>query len=181
MQNQCPRQWFLDFHAPTSSISLIWEPVRNAVSWVPLQTDWVWLCSVCLKGHPRNPDVAKFEGPLSSEPEVSSSSRKHLRFIFNFKKIYLFMAVLGLHCCVRAFSSCCMQGFLSSCGAWASHCSGFSCCGAHTLGTWAKDLRCRLSCPVVRNLPRPWIKPMSTALAGTFFTAGPPGKSAPEI
>ena len=30
------------------------------------------------------PDVATFGGPLSSQPEFSSSSRKHLRFIFNF-------------------------------------------------------------------------------------------------
>ena len=27
----------------------------------------------------------------------------------------------------RLFSSCGMQGLLSSCGAWASHCGGFSC------------------------------------------------------
>ena len=30
------------------------------------------------------------------------------------------MAVLGLHCCARA-----------------SHCRGFSCCGARALGMWA--------------------------------------------
>ena len=30
------------------------------------------------------------------------------------------MAALGLHC-----------------GAWVSHCSGFSCCGARALGMWA--------------------------------------------
>ena len=36
--------------------------------------------------------------------------------------------MLGLRCCVRAFSCC---------GAWASHCSGFSCCGARPLGVWA--------------------------------------------
>ena len=29
-----------------------------------------------------------------------------------FKKIYLFLAALGLHCCVRAFSSCSEQGLL---------------------------------------------------------------------
>ena len=36
--------------------------------------------------------------------------------------IYLFLAVLGLSCCER--------GLFSSYGAMASHCSGFSCCGA---------------------------------------------------
>ena len=59
------------------------------------------------------------------------------------------MVALGLRCCTRAFSSC---------GAHASHCGGFSCCGAWALGarasvvvacsvsscgSWA--LECRLS------------------------------------
>ena len=48
----------------------------------------------------------------------------HSFFFFINLFIYLFMAVLGLCCCVRAFSSC---------GARASHCSGFSCCGAQAL------------------------------------------------
>ena len=34
-------------------------------------------------------------------------------------------------------SSCSELGPLSSCGAWASHCSDFSCCGAWALGTQA--------------------------------------------
>ena len=33
-----------------------------------------------------------------------------VKFFFNF---YLFLAVLGLHCCARAFSSCGEQGLLS--------------------------------------------------------------------
>ena len=45
-----------------------------------------------------------------------------------FKLIYLFLAALGLRCCTWAFSSC---------GARASHCSGFSCYRARALGTWA--------------------------------------------
>ena len=40
--------------------------------------------------------------------------------IFILNCIYLFLAVLDLHCCVRAFSACGKQGLLSSCGAWAS-------------------------------------------------------------
>ena len=39
--------------------------------------------------------------------------------------IYL-LVVLGLHCCMGAFSSCSVK---------ASHCSGCSCCGAQALGT----------------------------------------------
>ena len=65
-----------------------------------------------------------------------------------FKKLhYLFLAVLGLCCCVGA--SCCGEwGLLSSCGVLASHCGGFSFCGAQALGhmgfsscgVWARDL-----------------------------------------
>ena len=46
---------------------------------------------------------------------------------------HLFLAVPGLRC-YRAFPGCGQRGLLSSCGAWASHCSGFSCCGAQALG-----------------------------------------------
>ena len=84
------------------------------------------------------------------------------------------------------------------CGARASHCSGFSCCGARALGTWASvvvarrlgscgswALECRLSSCDTRaqllrgmwDLPGPGIKPMSPALAGGFLTTAPPGKS----
>ena len=51
--------------------------------------------------------------------------------------IYLFLAVLGLRCCARAFSSCGKRGATLRCSAQASHCGGFSCRGAGTLGTWA--------------------------------------------
>ena len=44
--------------------------------------------------------------------------------------MYLFLAALGLHCHLRAFCSYGDQGPLSSRGARASHCGGFSCCGA---------------------------------------------------
>ena len=41
---------------------------------------------------------------------------------------------LGLCCYVQAFSSCGEQGLLSSCGVWASHSGGFSCCRTPVLG-----------------------------------------------
>ena len=53
---------------------------------------------------------------------------------FLFLTIYLFLAALGLCCCTWAFSSCGEQDLLSSCRAWASHCSGFSCSRARALG-----------------------------------------------
>ena len=45
----------------------------------------------------------------------------------------LFLAVLGHHYCARAFSSYVIAGLFSSCGEWASHRGGFSCCRAWTL------------------------------------------------
>ena len=44
--------------------------------------------------------------------------------------IYLFMAVLGLRFCARAFPSCGERGATLRCGARASHYRGLSCCGA---------------------------------------------------
>ena len=49
-------------------------------------------------------------------------------FFFNF--IYLFMAVLGLRFCARAFSSCGKWGATFHRGARASHYRGLSCHGA---------------------------------------------------
>ena len=61
--------------------------------------------------------------------------------------IYLFLAALGLRCCMRAFSSCVKRGllFIAVCGlliavasllrSTGSRCAGFSSCG-----TWAQQL-----------------------------------------
>ena len=65
-----------------------------------------------------------------------------LNFIYLF---ILFLATLALPCCVPAFSSSgeqglllvAVRGLLIVCGAWASHCGGFSCCEARALGTRA--------------------------------------------
>ena len=55
--------------------------------------------------------------------KLASLSLAGLVALKNF--FYLFMAVLGLHFCKWAFSSCREQGLLSS-GERASHCSDFS-------------------------------------------------------
>ena len=58
----------------------------------------------------------------------------------------------GLRCFPRVFSSC-EQGLLFSFGEQASHCSGFSCCGAQTPGTWASvTAGHRLSCPMAYGI-----------------------------
>ena len=121
--------------------------------------------------------------------------------------IYLFLAVLGLRCCTRAFSSC---------SAWASHCGGVSFCGAQALGARASivatgsrahscstgliscGLRvrepagfsscglwtlehglssCRTQVQGMWDLPGPGIEPMSSALVGRFLPTAPPGKT----
>ena len=65
---------------------------------------------------------------------------------FKFNLINYFSTVLGLCCCAQAFSSCDERGLLSSCGMWASHFSGLSCCKAWALGMWASvTVACRLS------------------------------------
>ena len=48
---------------------------------------------------------------------------------------YVRMATVGLHCHAWAFFSGGAWGLFSSCGGWASHCRGFSCCGAQAVGT----------------------------------------------
>ena len=50
------------------------------------------------------------------------------------KKKLIFLTALGLNCSMWAFSSCHEWGLLYSCSAWASHCGGFFCCRAQTLG-----------------------------------------------
>lgn len=72
---------------------------------------------------------------------------------FFLRWIYLicFLTVVGPCCCTRAFSSCRERGAALQLSVWASHCAGFSSCGAgargHTgfsrRGSWA--LECELS------------------------------------
>ena len=60
------------------------------------------------------------------------------KFILLFYFIYLlFLAALGLHCCARAFLWLRRVGATLCCGSQASHCGGFSCCGARALGARA--------------------------------------------
>lgn len=87
---------------------------------------------------------------------------QHSTFIFHkhlFKKIFpgalvqlilflnvFFLSYFGL-CCVFvtmwAFPSCGMQGLLSSCKAWASHCGGLPCCRSQVLAYGLQQLQLR--------------------------------------
>ena len=50
---------------------------------------------------------------------------------------YLFLAASGLPLLRRGLSLVRRAGATLRCGAWASHCGGFSCCGAWAPGAWA--------------------------------------------
>ena len=88
------------------------------------------------------------------------------------------------------------------CGVRASHCGGFSCCGAWAVRARAsvvvarrlsscglRALELRLSSFGARaqllrgmwDLPGPGLEPVSPALAGRFLTTVPPGKSERNI
>ena len=112
---------------------------------------------------------------------VSFAVQKLLSLIrYHFLKnlfIYLFMAVLGLRFCVRAFSSCGKWGplFIAVRGSLTI---AASLVAEHRLqtrrlsncGSWAQWLR------GMWDLPRPGLEPVSPALAGRFLTTAPPGK-----
>ena len=55
-------------------------------------------------------------------------------FPFSKNSLFLYIWLCFVLTAAQAFSSCGEQGQLSSCGAQASHCSGFCCCWARTLG-----------------------------------------------
>ena len=117
--------------------------------------------------------------------------------LFIYLSIYLFLAVLGLRCCVQALSSCGERGllfvvvrgllivvasFVAEHGIQAHGLQqlwheGFSSCGS-----WALERRlgiCDARALLLRcmwDLPRPGLEPVSPALAGRFLTTVPPGK-----
>ena len=101
-------------------------------------------------------------------------------FFFFYKFIYLFLAVLDLRFCARAFSSCGEWGplFIAVRGPLtmaASIVAGhrLQMCRLSNCGSRAQLLR------GMWELPRPGLEPVSPALAGRFSTAAPPGK--PQI
>ena len=108
--------------------------------------------------------------------------------------LFLFLTVLHLSCFAQAFSSCDEQGllFIAVLGFFTE---AASLAAEHRLEdarahSWAQQLqltssrerlsRCSARAKLRRgmwNLPRSWIKPLSSALAGRFLLTVPPGKS----
>ena len=66
----------------------------------------------------------------------------HGFFFFFFFLSLVYLAVLGLRCCIRAFSSCIKGASLQL------QCAAFSSCGAQARSTWTSAVRVlMLSCP----------------------------------
>ena len=91
--------------------------------------------------------------------------------------IYLFLAVLGLSFCARAFSSCGKWGplFIAVRGPLTITASLVA---EHRLQT-RRLSNCGSRAQPLRgmwDLPRPGLEPVSPALAGGFSTTAPPGK-----
>ena len=91
--------------------------------------------------------------------------------------IYLFMAVLGLRFCVRAFSSCGKRGplFIAVRGPLTIAASPAA---EHRLQT-RRLSNCGSRAQLLRgmwDLPRPGLEPVSPELAGRFSATAPPGK-----
>ena len=91
--------------------------------------------------------------------------------------IHLFLAVLGLHFCARAFSSCGKRGppFIALRGPLTIAASPVA---EHRLQTHRLS-SCGSRAQLLRGMwdpPRPGLEPASPALAGRFSTTAPPGK-----
>ena len=102
---------------------------------------------------------------------------RFLKNLFIYLFIYLFMAVLGLCFCARAFSSCGKRGplLIAVCGPLTI---AASLVAEHRLQTCRLSncgSRAQLLCGMW-DLPRPGLEPVSPALAGRFSTTAPPGK-----
>ena len=111
-------------------------------------------------------------------PTPNSATQKIMNvFLFYVYLFILFIAVLGLRFCARAFSSCGKWGplFIAVRGPLtivaslvAEH--RLQTCRLSNCGSRAQLLR------GMRDLPRPGLEPVSPALAGRFSTTAPPGK-----
>ena len=119
----------------------------------------------------RNQSHIKFIQILSGVPLIPLFKKKKKLFI------YLFMAVLGLRFCARAFSSCGKRGplFIAVRGPLTIVASLVA---EHRLQT-RRLSNCGSQAQLLRgtwDLPRPGLEPVSPALAGGFSTTAPPGK-----
>ena len=98
-------------------------------------------------------------------------------YFFIIYLLFLFLAVLGLRFCVRAFSSCSEWGplFIAVRGPLTITASLVAEQRLQTLRLSSCGSRAQLL-HGMWDLPRPGLEPVSRALAGRFSTTVPPGK-----
>ena len=117
--------------------------------------------------------------------------------IYIYKLINFIFGCVGSLLCA-SFLQLQRAGATLRCSAWASHCGGFSCCGALAVGAWASVVSARglSSCGLralerrlnscgaqaqllcgMCDLARPGLESTFPCLAGGFLTTAPPGKS----
>ena len=125
---------------------------------------------------------------------------RHCQFQFLKPEKFFLIIFIYLLLIFDCTGSSFLLGFLFSCGEWgaplswcvrASRCDDFSCWGArgsrprglNNFSSWALERRLSsggprtyLLCGYLRCLPGPGVEPVSSALAGGFFTTEPPGK-----
>ena len=93
---------------------------------------------------------------------------------FFFKKLYLFLAALGHHCCTQAFSSCSEWGYtLVVVLRLLTQSQGSKVHGLQQ--SWCTVLMCHVESSQSR------VRTHAPALAGGFLTLGPLGKSRPSL
>ena len=114
--------------------------------------------------------------PHAIKGKVVNFTASFFFFFFNFF-LYLFMAVLGLRFCARAFSSCGKRGplFIVVQGPLTITASLVA---EHRLQT-RRLSSCGSRAQLLRGMwdpPRPGLEPMSPSLAGRLSTTAPPGK-----
>ena len=68
--------------------------------------------------HSENVEQLTWPGPPVLEFALNSASLSYSWISSSFYFVYLFLLVLILRCCRRAFSNCGQWGLLSSCGMW---------------------------------------------------------------
>ena len=110
---------------------------------------------------------------ISQETLYQNKLRPQFEFFFlTYLFIYLFLAVLGLRFCARAFSSCGKRGplFIAVHGPLTIVASPIAECRLSSCGSRAQLLR------GMWDLPRPGLESVSPALAGRFSTTAPPRK-----
>ena len=123
--------------------------------------------------------ISEFEAISQGKDFVSEHEKKKNIYIYFFflKLINLFLAVLGLRFCTRAFSSCGKRGplFIALRGPLTI---ATSLVAEHRLQT-RRLSSCGSRAYLLRDmwdLPRPGLEPASPALAGRFSPTAPPGK-----